>query len=327
MDTDMSPFEWLTSPASLRDLLDEIRPGRVLHVGSGNSALGEYLVETFPSIAECVNVDVDLETLNNMQQRWLKRCNTRQKDRLKFVHADLSCLGSLDQLQDCYFDLILDKSTLDCLLCSENGTTGLLTQVNRLLAVGGTYLVITFHQLNFIRPLLEDLPDADWDVHHSVMKRQVEDLVTKNSTHRQQVSNGHNNRATSAGVTDDGRSVLDGTTAAPKLNVFRCVRRSVTQLDAEKVHQHILTTNNQWFQAENPMMTLRRVQDLNTAFAGSKALTLQQAYQVLFTAEEREHLTYESFLEDWRAYVQDKRDVAVDFITLETAVAFLEAMQ
>mmetsp|Transcript_21779 Transcript_21779/g.44475 ORF Transcript_21779/g.44475 Transcript_21779/m.44475 type:complete len:599 (+) Transcript_21779:153-1949(+) len=99
-----------------------------------------------------------------------------------------------------YFDLVLDKSTLDCLLCSETEVvTGLLCEVYRALRVpgvhfnnkkvitsdaidgsldwGGVYVLVTFHPKEFIEKLLVDLPGAEWDVVHEVVTREVEDIV------------------------------------------------------------------------------------------------------------------------------------------------------
>ena len=314
-------FEWLTSPASLRDLVEATNPSRVLHVGSGSSILAEHLVESFPSIiTECVNVDVDQETLDGMRNRWRGlHENDNLLDRLTFLHADLGGRNALDQFGDGYFDLIIDKSTLDCLLCSEHAATGLLTHVYRLLAVSGTYLLVSFHDVNFVRPLL-DLPGAEWDIEHSVMTRQVEDLV---STRR-----AHNNLTHQAEANPISRVPSDALESCGRpLNVFRCKKRSNNRLDFDRVHEHILATNNHWYKNENPIMTSRRLQDLQNAFGDREALNLVEAYDALFTEAEREDLSYDLFMEDWNAFVGSKPEIEKDSISLHTAVAFLKEMQ
>ena len=50
-------------------------------------------------------------------------------------------------------------------------------------------------------------------------------------------------------------------------------------------------------------------------------------YKILFTEAEREHLTYEYFLEDWNAFVEKRPNLARDSMSFETSVAFLEEMQ
>ena len=47
---------------------------------------------------------------------------------------------------------------------------------------GGVYLVISFHELDLILPLLRDLPGAQWTVTHTTMERQVECIVANASS-------------------------------------------------------------------------------------------------------------------------------------------------
>jgi ubiquinone/menaquinone biosynthesis C-methylase UbiE len=62
--------------------------------------------------------------------------------------------------EDNYFDLVLDKSTIDALLCSENpylNTAKMMEEVWRVLKNGGIYLVISYsspesRNKHFIRP-------------------------------------------------------------------------------------------------------------------------------------------------------------------------------
>ena len=96
------------------------------------------------------------------------------------------------------FDLIVDKSTLDCLLCGDDGAARLLCQVYDHLkppkgtssssnsnndtidtgsttdSGGGVYFVISFHPVDFILPLLQDCPGTNWDVTTHVVPRSVE---------------------------------------------------------------------------------------------------------------------------------------------------------
>ncbi len=96
-------------------------------------------------------------------------------------------------------DLVIDKSTLDCLLCSETDVIAqFLCEVYRALRVpsvnesntsdddddlswGGVYILITFHPVEFIEQLLKYLPGADWDVEYEVIQRQVEDVTGANN--------------------------------------------------------------------------------------------------------------------------------------------------
>ena len=247
------------------------------------------------------------------------------------------------------FDLVVDKSTLDCTLCSDcSATASFLMEIYRTLKVnGGVYLVISFHELELILPLLEDLPGAQWTVSHTTMERQVECLVANasgrsstttgpnnnnnnNSTSEQTIHGTENNESSSRKPlnvfiarrrwpvceTTDGGSTAGGESSPPPALVF------------EKVVEHVQTVNDRWFQDEQPLLTETRIEDLRKAFcsleepnnnnndqekeggklssnSNSKRLSLEEAYEVVFTDAEREHLTYEHFLEDWEAFCNE----------------------
>ena len=47
------------------------------------------------------------------------------------------------------YDCVLDKGTLDCILCGESSTTNshkMLSEINRVLNSGGVYIVISYGQ-------------------------------------------------------------------------------------------------------------------------------------------------------------------------------------
>ena len=91
-------------------------------------------------------------------------------------------------------------------------------------------------------------------------------------------------------------------------------------------------------QVHNPMVTHRREDDLKKCFVEQleqescqnihEMLPLDICYKILFTDAEREQLTYNFFLEDWRAYVSEQEnDFPGGEMTCSTAVKFLAAMQ
>jgi hypothetical protein len=61
--------------------------------------------------------------------------------------------------------------------------------------------------------------------------------------------------------------------------------------------------------------------------AQQRELDLPSAFVALFTPAEREHLTYEHFLEDWSAFTDKRPELPIDRLSYETAVAFLQEMQ
>jgi ubiquinone/menaquinone biosynthesis C-methylase UbiE len=382
-DDRFRPFEWVTDSSSVipivRSVLSKLRfiqkedgddvprGARILHVGSGSSALGEHVVETLgDSIELVVNVDKDEETLQRMEQRWKSLssdgdyCNVR--DKLEFEWADFASPADelIPKYPNGYFDICLDKSTMDCTLCSECATGGLLAEVYRLLNPhGGTYIVLSFHHLDLLKPLLQDLPGTDWEVSHTMIQRQVEDLIG--------ASSGGNKTTTSAdqkqSISDhlpqftpiqDAKDTSEGPWASGSfepgeqyrrtVNVIVCRRRGPPKhdnattclLDRNALNKHVQATSNQWFQLHNPMLTPQRRETIQKRFeehqtGGSETSLcgLHTAYNMLFTDEERDHLTYDLFLEDWEAWISEKNDPGFpkDEMSVETALEFLQAMQ
>ena len=97
-------------------------------------------------------------------------------------------------------------------------------------------------------------------------------------------------------------------------------------LDRNEVRHHVYTTNDVWFQSTNPMLTRTRHNDLKNAF-GDELLDLQTCYTVLFTEAEREHLTFEHFMQDFDAFLETRQNITRECMSFETAVDFLEEMQ
>eukprot|EP00977_Amphora_coffeiformis_P029596 scaffold41762_cov191-Amphora_coffeaeformis.AAC.1 len=333
------PFEWLTSAESLKPKLQQALANkedvRVLHVGCGSSVLGEFLVENFSNVAQVVNVDNDKQIVQAMQNRWTKYCcqrryDEKKKERMKFIPLDL-CQESIPEM-DGSFDLVLDKSTLDCLLCSEKGASCLISETHRLLdPKDGVYLLISFHHIEMLLPLLQDCPGTDWKgITHSVVYRHVETLGGKDTP--QTVTNlehvplpemdHHSSPWTSGGFQPD--EVYHRT-----LNVLICRKQGnqsiIVPLDSLAVYGHVNLCSDLWYQQQNPMLTPERTHQIRQAF--NIPLPLSECYSVLFTEEEREHLTYEAFLEDWSTFLDNHTELAKDEVSSETALCFLSEMQ
>jgi SAM-dependent methyltransferase len=305
------PFEWLTSPESLKSLIltqaltgDSNVQRKALHVGCGSSTLGEFLVDL--DYALVVNVDKDRETLEAMERRWksLNQDVPDRGERLEFCVHDF-CTNELPYPPQS-FHLVLDKSTLDCTLCSDRATAHLLNQVYESLAVGGVYLLISFHALDFILPMLENMPNASWQITCTTLQRQVEDIV---------------------GGTTASFETHCSTDPSKLLNVLIARKQGPhAVLDHDTLVRHVHTTNDLWFQEHHPLVTGARMEQLQAAF-GEQEIPLEQAYGVLFTDAEREHLEYDGFLEDWQAFLFQNSTLPSDRISYPTAVAFLQEMQ
>ena len=376
------PFEWLTSSESLEPIVQECLQGRqnarVLHVGCGSSTWGENVACRFGRhVCVVVNVDNDRETLGKMERRWKNKDKTKKKTldgdhdkcaSMEFRVTDFSVFGTntdddndantdndtniqSDPKEDGSYDLVMDKSTMDCTLCSDRATTGLLCQVYRSLRDdGGVYLLVSFHHIDLLLPLLRDCPGAHWDVQHRTIRREVEDLIGGNARTVDSSQNniagtsqkgatlgldgvdpesGTNTTTTTTTTTTSSSTVWSTGSFQPSddyrrtVNVLICRKRKrhrddtvpiplSSVLDYESVQQHIHRTNNDWYQSQNPLLSEGRIGSLRDAFLERTAntdgcLTLTERYRVLFTEDEREHLTFEHFLDDWQAWCHQRR--------------------
>eukprot|EP00533_Pseudo-nitzschia_delicatissima_P012599 CAMPEP_0197266580 /NCGR_PEP_ID=MMETSP1432-20130617/3089_1 /TAXON_ID=44447 /ORGANISM="Pseudo-nitzschia delicatissima, Strain UNC1205" /LENGTH=156 /DNA_ID=CAMNT_0042731467 /DNA_START=118 /DNA_END=588 /DNA_ORIENTATION=- len=134
----------------------------------------------------------------------------------------------------------------------------------------------------------------------------------------------------------------DGIISRKPLNVL--IARKLPEIGAsslvfETVVQHVQEINDRWFQDEQPLLTKERIEQLKASFFGieklSKRLSLEEAYGVMFTEAEREHLTYEYFLEDWEAFQQEEQTTKEEdgeinstaIMTFDLALSFLRANQ
>lgn len=334
--TAIRPFEWLTGPASLGALIrrcvfsaQEVPEGaasssslQALHVGCGSSTAGEFLVREL-DFGKVVNIDCDKDVLHRMERRWWeigKDLRPTKASAMEFLALDFTKERLPERCNDS-FDLVLDKSTLDCTLCSNNATASLLLEVHRTLkADGGVYIVVSFHELDLLLPLLRDTPGAAWNVEHTTMARQLEPL------------DGTRDMAAHT-PTDNGKP----------LNVLICRRnrleneQNCSQLDFGKVCEHVRRVTAQWFKEQQPLLTEDRIQKSRRVFGedgvegNGRLLTLVEAFLVLFTKEEREHFTFEHFLESWEAF-QESRNASETgkgplCVSFEIAVEFLKEMQ
>jgi hypothetical protein len=331
------------------------RPRQALHVGCGTSILGEWLSDRF-GFDWVANMDINPHALAWLQARWEKRqqkqpCHDStvlssslqvQDQPKQTIHCVDIAVDSISDIPSGGMDLVMDKSTLDCGLCTGEMTIGLLREVYRCLRDdGGIYLVISFHHVDFILPLLQNCPGAKWKVTTTTIRRQVEDLVTNRplttATTEPPVelisADCIKNRTTwsSSGLFQPDDHYHD------TVNVFVCQRYcnddddgsvSKFHLDYDAVSRHVRTTCDQWFQTHNPLLTPERVAELQRRFRDHPTIpSLEECYDILFHQEEKEHLSYLFFLEDWNAFRATRLHLPKDSMTWETARDFLQEMQ
>ena len=378
-----------------------------LHVGCGTSTIGESLAclrERTPNgrllqYGNVVNVDNDRCALKAMQNRWENRRQTHTEDKHGIMQwecldfsSDESCRLALDGVnqqlmsakntdannnQGGCFDLVLDKSTLDCLLCTESETIAqFLCEVYSALRVptissvcnqddnsseqstidqynwGGVYVLITFHPPEFIEQLLQQLPGADWHIEQEIIQREMENvkenkhcIAKVEEVNSESVQDLHQPTPSSSSSTSPWSSGTfnPNDNYRKTLNVFTCRRQSSNceqhenLLDKDLVQQHIELVCDEHYKTNNPMITTERKEQLRLAFLeaikmkndtrDTTTIELKQCYQMLFTDAEKEHLSYEYFIEDWEAYCRKCSTINRSGMTFDVALDFLNEMQ
>eukprot|EP00937_MAST-01D_sp_MAST-1D-sp2_P005598 g5598.t1 len=258
-----------------------------LVLGCGTSNLSAELVQAGGLCSRCVSVDDDASVIQHMRER----CEDGSQ-RLCWLKADLNDPRALAVagVRAGEFDVVVDKSTLDAMLCSEDAS-GVLCTAAAALRVGGLFISVSLYGEALLRKLLADSPvgssafaAADFEF------RSYE------------------------------RAAADGA-RAPRVSVV-CMRKCANAADEHGVRRamrdHIARTLD-WFHREHqPLLTCGRERELRAAFTArcaacarassnadagagahaARALPLADAYDVMFGAEERSEYCFEDFEHD-----------------------------
>ncbi|CDJ56055.1 hypothetical protein, conserved [Eimeria maxima] len=124
---DPEPFDWFNNYAAFKPFLlsaglDESHD--ILMLGCGTSTMSEGLWED--GYRSIVNIDFSPYCINLMQQRYA------DKPGMTYKQA---------------FDFVIDKGTLDCILCGEKSFENAhkaLTHISQVLKPGGVYMMISY---------------------------------------------------------------------------------------------------------------------------------------------------------------------------------------
>jgi len=130
-------FDWLEDFASLKKLLSQyVKPtDKVLIVGCGNANFSEDMYDA--GYQNLYNIDISSVCITQMQQR------NRKRKHMKYEKMDCCEL----KYDDNYFDVAIDKSTIDAILCGDNAylhTALMLKEGQRVLKEGGYYIAISY---------------------------------------------------------------------------------------------------------------------------------------------------------------------------------------
>ncbi|XP_077440182.1 eEF1A lysine and N-terminal methyltransferase [Vanacampus margaritifer] len=150
-------FEWYGDYNKLCGVLHKYikMQDKVLVVGCGNSELSEQLHDV--GYKHLTNIDISETVVSHMNQR-----NADRRPDLKFQQVDATQMP----YQDACYQAALDKGTLDAMASEEGGelARNMLTEVARVLSVGGRYVCITLAQESVIRLAVEHFVQLGWAV-------------------------------------------------------------------------------------------------------------------------------------------------------------------
>ncbi|KAM4628820.1 eEF1A lysine and N-terminal methyltransferase [Polymixia lowei] len=150
-------FEWYGDYNKLCGVLHKyIKPqDKVLVVGCGNSELSEQMYDV--GYKHLTNIDISETVVTHMNQR-----NAERRPDLTFQQVD----ATQTPYEDASYQATLDKGTLDAMASEEEGALArrMLTEVGRVLSVGGRYVCVTLAQESVIKLAVEHFVQMGWAV-------------------------------------------------------------------------------------------------------------------------------------------------------------------
>ncbi|KZV33655.1 hypothetical protein F511_12354 [Dorcoceras hygrometricum] len=167
---DPAQFDWYQSYPALAPLISFYirRRHHVLVVGCGNSAFSESMVDD--GYDEVVNIDFSSVVIEAMKKKYPIHPN------LKYMTMDARDMSSFSANS---FDAVVDKGTLDSLLCGQNSRPNanrMLEEVYRVLKENGVYILITYGSPLYRLSLLRE--SCSW----AIKLHTIEKLTSGNSS-------------------------------------------------------------------------------------------------------------------------------------------------
>lgn len=132
-------FDWLENYSALKDIISSLNipkeTGQILNLGCGNSEFAENMYDD--GYKNIKNIDISHNVIKAMAER------NKEKEGMIYEVMDVRDL----KYEDNSFDLAVDKSTIDALLCGEDAfinVAKMIKEVQRVLKVGGYYMIVSY---------------------------------------------------------------------------------------------------------------------------------------------------------------------------------------
>ena len=163
--SDPEPFEWYQKYTALKPVLSKIlsnyQSPKMLILGCGNSRLSEEMYND--GHKHITNVDFSDVCINQMQERY------SDYEGMRYLCMNVCNL----EFENGSFDVIIDKGTLDSVLCGESATEGIhkaLKEVTRVLKSDGVFVCVSYGIPEYRLPYFENT-DGRWSVEIQKIKK------------------------------------------------------------------------------------------------------------------------------------------------------------
>merc|ERR1712066_931736 len=134
---------------------------KILNLGAGNSRLSEEMYEE--GFHNITNIDISMVVIKAMQEKY------NDKPGMTYVQMD----GRAMELPDAEYNVVIDKATIDSILCGEGSTHNaqkMLSEVSRILKPTGAYIAISHGQPSYRLTYLQR-PEFCWHVKVFTVKK------------------------------------------------------------------------------------------------------------------------------------------------------------
>ena len=143
-------FDWYQTYPNIKEIIQNniSKNAKILNIGCGNSRLSEGMYED--GYENIINIDFSNKVISYMDEK----CRGKYP-KMIFKVLDVCEMKDFDSGQ---FNIVIDKGTLDSVLCSENPVQNcqkMISEVYRVLNHGGKYICISFgdseHRMKFLK--------------------------------------------------------------------------------------------------------------------------------------------------------------------------------
>ncbi|XP_051124304.1 uncharacterized protein LOC127246787 isoform X2 [Andrographis paniculata] len=160
-EADCGSFDWYQRYSALRPFIRKyVSPNsRVLMVGCGNA---EDMVKD--GFEEITNIDISSVAIEMMKKKY------ENVPQLKYMQMDVR---DMNFFPDDSFDSIIDKGTLDSLMCGTEApisASQMMGEMSRLLKPGGVYMLITYGDPTVRMPHI-NRPVYNWNIELYIIPR------------------------------------------------------------------------------------------------------------------------------------------------------------